>query len=267
MKSVEVKAKTLHEAIEDACEQLGVAQDQLNIEVLSQGGMFGKCKILATVKEDAFKPEPKPEPITVRPPVEPTKGGREAGIKPAPKPEPKKADKPKVDSVTKPVKGEASERPITAGRKFNVTHTFIIKLLELLENDSAVTTEDTENAFNININGENIGRLIGKNGVVLNAIQTLVSSIAISNSGGEGKRVFVNIGDYKEKRGDSLQSLAMKKAEYVKRTGKFVKLEPMNARDRAIVHSALAGVEGIKTYSTGKDPFRCLCVAPADKKE
>ena len=265
MKQIEVKAKTLHDAIEDAATQFGVDQDQLNIEVLSQGGMFGKVKILASVKEDV---KPKFESQDVRPPKPEPKvetKAREAGIKTTSqaKKEEKVVEQKKQDSVTAPIKSIKTER--SAIGKFNATQAFIVKLLELLDNDSVVTTEDTDTSFNINVNGENIGRLIGKNGIVLNAIQTLVSSIAISNSHGEGKRVFVNIGDYKEKRGDSLQSLAQKKAEYVKRTGKFIKLEPMNARDRAIVHTSLSGVEGIKTYSTGRDPFRCLCIAPADK--
>ena len=118
-----------------------------------------------------------------------------------------------------------------------------------------------------------MGRLIGKGGEVLNAIQTIVTSIAITNSSRpdadsgapRSKRVIVNVGDYKDRRDDSLKSLAMKKAEYVKSSGRFVKLEPMNARDRAIIHTLLGEIDGIRTYSTGKDPFRCLCIAPAEK--
>ena len=263
---IEVKAKTLHEAIEDACEQLGVSQDELTIDVLSQGGMFGKVKILATVKEKEVPPT-----IDIRPS---TKGNIEptvAEVKPMEKTEPVKKPRkePASDNKTIEKASKKSEKPLLAKStstkdKFTATTDFVVKLLEILENDSTVTTEHTDAAFNINVNGEHIGRLIGKSGAVLNAIQTIVSSIAISNANGEGKRVFVNIGDYKEKRGDSLQSLAMKKAEYVKRTGRFVKLEPMNARDRAIIHTALSEVEGIKTYSTGRDPFRCLCISPAD---
>ena len=279
-KSIEVKAKTVHEAITDACEQLGVDQDQVNVEILSQGGMFGKAKVLVTIKEEFLKPEaPAPKPTETPKPES----------KPAPEPKATKPAQPAEKPVTKPTKEEVKPskqkkadistaasthiagihengQPVSTP-KFEKCYAFIAKFLELLENDSSITSEFTEKSFNINIAGENIGRLIGKGGEVLNAIQTIVSSIAISNACGEGKRVFVNIGDYKERRGDSLQSLALKKAEYVKNSGKFVKLDPMNARDRAIIHTALSEVEGIRTYSTGKDPFRCLCIAPADKEK
>jgi len=264
MKTIEVKAKSLHEAIEDACEQLGVAQEDLDIEVLSQGGMFGKVKIKATPKPTAVKPAPKPEPvkeITVRP----TTSGGVLDAREAVTPAPRTVRAERVPQAQVTNERVASAKPRSTGTsKFDATKNFVVKLLELMENDATVTTQDTDEAFNINVNGENIGRLIGKGGIVMSAIQTLVSSIAISNANGEGKRVFINIGDYKEKRGDTLQSLAMKKAEYVKKSGRYVKLEPMNPRDRAIIHTALANVEGVKTYSTGQGAGRCLCIAPAD---
>lgn len=268
MKQIEVKAKSVHEAIADACEQLGVAQDEVTVEVLKEGGMFSKGVYLVKVKEDAkpatpkkeVKPEPKRAAEDVSQAKTPQAGKREI----------KSQNKVAEDfCVEKSSKGShAAERADgKLATKFQKTLDFVTKLLATLDNDSTVTTQFTDTAFNINISGDNIGRLIGKNGVVLNALQTLVSSIAISNANGEGTRVFVNVGDYKEKRGNTLESLAMKKAEYVKKSGRFIKLEPMNARDRAIVHTALASVEGIKTYSTGKDPFRCLCIAPADGSE
>jgi len=292
-KSIEVKAKTVYEAIADACQQLGVAQDEVNVEILSQGGMFGKAKVLVTVKEDVAKPEPKQEPkpepkaeakrekpVAVAIPLTSNKKtNSDAHLRATESPDLSENVAAKrqgrVCDLRTPCLAQVQESPQTykgdvtsaSGIKFEKTLAFVKTLLELLENDSTVTTELTEKSFNINVNGENVGRLIGKGGEVLNAIQTIVSSIAISNSNGEGKRVFINIGDYKERRGDSLQTLALKKAEYVKSSGKFVKLDPMNSRDRAIIHTVLSEVEGIRTYSTGKDPFRCLCIAPADKKD
>ena len=246
MKSIEVKAKSVHEAIADACTQLGVDQDQVNIEILSQGGMFGKAKVLVTIKDDVVKTKtPAPTPPSAAPVIKTATAGST----------PEASSQPQTTTTGTP------------GAKFEKTSSFVTKLLELLENDATVTTENTEKSFNINVNGPNIGRLIGKGGEVLNALQTLVSSIAISNANGEGKRVFINIADYKERRGDSLQSLAVRKAEHVKSTGRTVKLDPMNSRERAIIHTALSAIDGIKTFSTGKDPFRCLCIAPADKEK
>ena len=257
MKSIETKAKSLHEAIEEAVAKLGVPQEDLTIEILEQGGMFKKACIRATVKESAATPKELPAPKREEPKPEKFVESKREEPKPVKKPEPK---------IERPV--ETEHKPCDVGAiKFAKTLEFVKKLLELMENDAKVEGVHTDTGFNINVTGDNIGRLIGKGGSNLNAFQTLVSSIAISNANGEGKRVYINIGDYREKHGDTLLSMAQKKAEHVKATGRYVKLEPMNARDRAIIHTALQGVEGIKTYSTGKDPFRCLCIAPADKTE
>ena len=272
MEKIEVKAKTLDAAIEEAASRLGVAQDELDIDIIEQGGMFKKACVRASIKEGAKKPEPAPAapaPKTVTA-EQPTSRGEELAL--SHKFE-KKHDKEKATPITRPAPCavDVSGAPL----KIQKTVAFVQKLIELLDNDSTVTTDQTDNAFNINVTGENIGKLIGKNGMVMNAIQTIVSSIARNYDRSEKSadgikertRVNVNIGDYKEKRVDSVQAIAMKKVEYVKRTGKMVKLDPMNPRERAIVHTALQNIEGIKTYSTGKEPFRCLCIAPADDKK
>ena len=247
---MEFKAKTVHEAIDEAVSTLKIPQEDLNIEIIEQGGMFKKACIRATPKqtqEPIAKSRDTVESVSIQASQEPVKTQpKPATTKPAPKPKPSTATSPSIGN----------------GSKFDKTTAFVTKLLELLGNSSSVTTEQTETAFNINVNGDNEGQLIGKNGSVLNALQALVSSVAISNSFGEQKRVFINVGDYRERRGDTLESMARKKAERVKETGRQHKFDPMNARDRAIVHTALQNFPGIKTFSTGKDPYRCLVIAP-----
>jgi spoIIIJ-associated protein len=285
MKQIEIKAKTINEAIDDACAQLGVTQDQLDIEILSQGGMFGKAKILATVKPSAEKPAPfsfektrsdKSETETFS--FKETRSGEDCSSLNRQKPAQKftssadaSVDANDKSSVSRPA--PAPHTPVgtpcaPTTLKTQKTTAFVTELLKIIEPTATINTTAAENNFNINIDGENIGRLIGKNGVTMNALQTIVSAIARNHDtapeDGPRTRVFVNIGDYKDKRVDSVQALALKKADYVKRTGRFVKLDPMNARERAIIHTHLQNIEGIKTYSTGKEPFRCLCIAPAD---
>ena len=189
------------------------------------------------------------------------------------KPE-KREKESKVVKPSQQVKKDSSPPRVIAAQndsglpaKFQSTLDFTKKLISLLENPAEVTYEITEKSFNINVTGNGVGQIIGKGGEVLNAIQTLISSIAIAHSAGEQKRVYFNVEDYKERREETLKSLAARKAEKVKETGRPIKLEPMNARERAIIHSALQDITGIRTYSTGKDPFRCLCIAPARKDD
>lgn len=271
MKSIEVQAKTIDEAIEDGLGKLGASYDEVDIEVLGSGGMFKKAKVRISLKEgvQTAKESPKTaEPVQITP----IKQVLSEKIKTV---EPNVIKTQKIDEASpkrfeKPAPAVQSPAiPVSPGEsaKFDKCTSFVKKLLELLENDSVVTTLADEKSYKIEISGENVGRLIGKNGEALNALQTLVSSIAISNSHGDNKRVYVNIENYKEKRSETLAALAHKKAEFVKQTGKTVKLEPMNSRDRAIMHSALQNVEGIRTYSIGKDPGRRLCIASAEARE
>jgi spoIIIJ-associated protein len=240
--SIEIKAKTVLDAIDMAAEQLGVPQDELEIEILEQGGMFKKAAIKATRKEAA--PAASASIVTKK----------KAEAAPA-------GEKPKAAAP-------ATETP--KGKKFEKTTEFVTKLLELLGNDSQISTELVDTTFNININGENIGILIGKSGMVLTAIQTLTSSIArnydapADDQSAPRIRVIVNIGDYRDRRVDTVHALDLKKAEFVKKTGKQVELEPMNPRDRAIIHTTLQNIPGIKTFSTGKEPHRRLCISPDD---
>jgi|GEM_PF-783647 len=289
--SCEVQAKTIDLAIEQACAQLGASYDEVDVEILSEGGFLRKPKVRVTrkttqkpaaqekpsavsnIKADIRtekgaenKPTTKTEVHTAPGPINkfvprPTGTPQKEDIKVEPiadAPFPKKQRNTTDSKNAQPIVASDGQMPV----KFQKALIFTKKLLELLENDSTVTSATTEKNFEINIDGENVGMVIGKGGEVMNAIQTLVSSIAIFNSNGEQRRVNVNVKDYKERRVETLKNLALKKAEKVKTSGRYIKLNPMNARDRAIVHSALQNIEGIKTYSTGKEPHRCLCIAP-----
>jgi len=279
-KSIETQAKSIEAAIEDALAQLGASYDEVDVDIIQEAGFLKKAKVKvtlkATAKEEVKKEVEKPTTTTAPAPTkeepkqetkttstviarnEETKQSQKdpQDIKPSEKEtkQEKKADKP-AKTVPPLAEGELP-------KKFQATLDFTKKFIELLGNESEITYEITEKSFNINANGTGVGQIIGKGGEVMNAIQTIISSIAIANSNGENKRVYFNVEDYKERRGETLKALAVRKAEKVKETGRFIKLEPMNARDRAIIHSALQEIEGIRTYSTGKDPHRCLCIAP-----
>jgi len=272
-KSIETQAKNIEAAIEDALTQLGASYDEVDVDIIQEAGFLKKAKVRVTLKE---KEVAKPAPVKIEPKPEVKKEEK-------PKPEVKKEEKPKAEKkeVKKDVKQEKKETKAVEKEvkkkevaptgdmpaKFAKTLAFATTLVELLGSKAEVTHETTDKSFNINVNGEGVGQIIGKGGEVMNAIQTLVSSIAIANSAGEQKRVYFNVEDYKERRTETLKALAVRKAEKVKETGRFIKLEPMNARERAIIHSALQEIQGIRTYSTGKEPHRCLCIAPARKDD
>ena len=271
MKTVETQAKNIEAAIEDALTQLGASYDEVDVDIIQEAGFLKKAKVRVTLKEkekEVVKPVTVKEEVKKEEPKKETKEKKTVEKKEAKKEV--KEEKKETKTEEKEVKKEKKEKPVATGdmpAKFEKTLAFATKLVELLGSKAEVTYEITDKGFNINANGEGAGLIIGKGGEVMNAIQTLVSSIAIANSAGEQKRVYFNVEDYKERRTETLKALAVRKAEKVKETGRFIKLEPMNARERAIIHSALQEIQGIRTYSTGKDPYRCLCIAPARKDD
>ena len=124
------------------------------------------------------------------------------------------------------------------------------------------STKINGDMIEIVISGEDSNKLIGYRGDVINALQNILS--AIGNKNIEHRvRISLDIGDYKEKREETLKELADKLEKTVKRTGKKVILEPMSAYERKIIHTELQNSDFVTTYSIGEEPHRKIVV---DKK-
>lgn len=253
MKSVTVSAKTLDEAITKGCTELGVALDEVDFEVVEEGGMFRKMQVKVTVKEAEKAAEPVVEEVKhEEPKVEVESGSVEEFVI--------GGDKPKKTKTAK------APRKVTEFNqdcpKFAKTMAFAEEFFKLMGDNLTVVSSHTDDEFIISVNGDDVGRLIGKNGRTMAAINTIIQSIAINTHSDEPRRVMVDIGNYREKRKDYLIELAKRKAEQVKRTGRSVRLDPMPARERVIVHLTLQDVEGIITESEGVEPHRYLVIKP-----
>ena len=138
--------------------------------------------------------------------------------------------------------------------------TFLDEFLKQIGNDTTYKIENDEFGLKVEINGEESGILIGYRGETLYALQTLISSIAGRNCD-EKIRVLLDIENYKEKREKTLETLALRLAKTVEKTGKPVKLEPMQAYERKIIHSALQESEKVKTESIGEEPRRRIVIS------
>ena len=123
---------------------------------------------------------------------------------------------------------------------------------------SAEITE-TETGISVNLIGENIGALIGRRGETLDAIQHLANYSV--NRGGERTRICIDAENYRAKRTEALEHLAQKVAGKVVKQRRNVTLEPMNAYERHVIHTALQNFSGVTTYSTGTEPNRRVVVA------
>lgn len=113
----------------------------------------------------------------------------------------------------------------------------------------------------ININGPDLGILIGRRGETLDALQYLVN-LSANKLSEKRKRILIDIEGYRKRREDTLKKLAFKLADKARQRGRNVILEPMNSMERRIIHTALQGREDIYTFSEGEEPYRKIIIAP-----
>lgn len=126
--------------------------------------------------------------------------------------------------------------------------------------DVTVNIEEKPDAIHVNLEGDNLGILIGRRGQTLDALQYVVN-LAVNKVDGERKRVILNIEGYRERREETLRQLAFKLAEKAKRKRGDIVLEPMNSHERRIIHTALQENPNVNTYSEGEDPYRKVIIS------
>ena len=132
----------------------------------------------------------------------------------------------------------------------------VTKAMSLLVTISVISNDD---AVTLNLKGDDLGILIGKHGQTLDALQYLTNLVA-NRDGRERIRFMIDVEDYRKRRADTLQQLALRLADRVKRSGDRVVLEPMTPHERKIIHMSLQEDLRIETYSEGEEPFRRVVI-------
>lgn len=247
---IEVSAKTVEEAITEACVKLGLTSDRIEYEVLEKGssGFLGIGNKPALIKarekgtdvveqrEDETALDKENSFVETKPETEPEK-----------KPEKKSAklDDEKVSKFDQ----DAKE--------------FIKKVCNAMGIEVTIDSKyDAENnCLDIELSGKEMGVIIGKRGQTLDSLQYL-TKLAINNGTEEKIKVKVDTEDYRNRRKKTLENLAGNVAYKVKKTGRPVELEPMNPFERRIIHSVLQNNRYVKTHSEGEDPDRYVVVTP-----
>lgn len=269
---ITVSAKTLDDAITEALVQLGVTSDRLDYIVVEKGseGFLGIGRKQAVIKARR-KREEKPVEETVEESKVETPVKEE--VKPEKKTEKKTEKKPaKEHSHTK--KNVREEKPeVKSEQKKEVElakvepqtietcEKFIYDVMNAMGMDDVKVTSvvDEEGALSINMEGSNMGILIGKRGQTLDSLQYLTNRVANKMQDGY-VRVKLDTEDYRRRRKETLENLAKNIASKVKRTRKTVSLEPMNPYERRIIHSALQSDPAVSTHSEGEEPYRRVVV-------
>lgn len=253
--------KTVDEAVREALTELNITRENAEIEVLDEGqkgflGLIGskdatvkvwpKVDETKSILKEIFNEdieEEKSQDVVQNTDYELEEENEEIST-----------DEIDMEEAVKTLE-EENEEILSAAREF------ISKILETLELENIVEMELEDNTLNINVNGDEnrLGILIGKRGVTLDSIQYILSLI-VNKKSSRYIRVNLDSSGYRDKRKKTLENLANKMANKVLKTGRSIKLEPMNSYERKIIHTALQDFEGVLTHSEGKDPFRKVVI-------
>lgn len=277
IKFIDMTGKTEDEAIRRALEQLGLERDDVSVEILerAKSGFLGIGGSPATVRVsyDDGQPEPKPEPVKPEPKSAAPKAEKkpvycaEVLQKEVRAREKQEREAKRGERRAEPKAEKAPREPVVLGEeirdeKSEQIRTFLSGLLEHMDARAEVKVYEVEkNRYKVILEGEKLGALIGRRGETLDAIQQLTNYSI--NRGGESKRARVQIDaeNYREKREESLERLAQKVAGKVVKYRRNVTLEPMNAYERHVIHTALQDTQYITTFSIGTEPNRRVVVS------
>ena len=138
---------------------------------------------------------------------------------------------------------------------------FLLDVTEAMGVSVKVTAQRKDKHLYVNLIGKNVGVLIGKRGQTLDSLQYLTNLVANRTSAPEFS-VILDTENYRKRRKETLEALAMSLARKAKSTKKNVILEPMTRYERHVIHTVLQRVPGIRTYSEGNEPHRNVVIAP-----
>jgi spoIIIJ-associated protein len=227
--AVEASGPTVEAAIDLALERLGATEDEVEIQILSEGRSGGMLRRADEARVRVkFRDERTAEDLALE--------GELAGEAAA-------ADLAEADEEAEAAKG------------------FLSGLLDTMDLDGAVQSHRTRDGAGVEVTGPDLALLIGRRGLTLAAVQELTWA-AVQRALGRRTFVQVDIEGYQARRRASLERGARDAASRVRKSGRPVTLEPMPARERRIVHEALKAVSGIETGSEGEEPDRRVVIRP-----
>jgi len=259
MEWVETTGDTIEEAKSAALDQLGVAEDDAEFEVLEEPkqGLFGRTRGEARVRARVRPTSPRAK--ADRRDRGPKREKRQGEAKRGPRKERSTERAPRAEREPK-----TNATPIDPTTVSAAATTFLEGLLVASNIRGSVSATVSGEDIDINVDGDGVSMYVGAKGATLMALQDLTRVVSQRRLGDHETHLRVDVAQYREKRREALGRFAVKVANDVLSTGQPRVLEPMNSADRKIVHDALVDMDGIATRSQGQDPHRRVVVALAD---
>lgn len=256
----EISGKSFEDAISEACETFGVTSDDIEYEIVDMGttgflGIGSKPTVIrARVKDEALKKidseKEKEAEVQKKPEVKEEVPEVKAEVRTETEKEPAAAESNKEDA---PV--------INADEVCKAAREFLENVFKAMDIEVNIDTKfnSSNRELDIDLEGREMGVLIGKRGQTLDSLQYLVSLVVNKEKSGY-IRVKVDTENYRQRRKATLENLAKNLAFKVKRTKRPVTLEPMNPYERRIIHSAIQSDRYVTTHSEGEEPYRRIVI-------
>ena len=248
LKYIDTTGRNEEEAIASALEQLQLDRDDVSVEILerAKSGFLGIGSSPAKVRVTYEVPDEEIEEVVEEPVAVVEEEVSAPVVEEAPAAAEEKEETPAVPAA------DAKAEQITK---------FLVGLMEHMNVQATPVVECAEEGiYRVNLEGENLGAIIGRRGETLDAIQQL-TSYSVNRGASKRVRIHVDAEHYRAKREESLVRLANRVADKVVKYRRNVTLEPMNAYERHVIHTALQDYPGVTTYSTGTEPNRRTVVA------
>ena len=283
MSAKEYTAKSVEEALEKALNEMMLTREDIHYEIVQQPskGFLGfgqKDAVVRVSKKDAA--ETKVEAVEVKAVKTEEKAELKAEI-PVQEPTPvvevvvddteeqevefsfEEAFDTDIDeeteefdvAVAKADKKELYEAAEAKGRAF------LAKIFDEMKLDVVIDVKENGGYLVFDLQGENLGILIGRRGDTLDSLQFLLNLVINDKNNAKVKGI-IDIENYRAKREETLIGLGHKLAAKARKTGQKVVLEPMNPQERRIIHMALQNDKRVTTYSEGEEPYRKVVIEP-----
>lgn len=295
MEWVETTGKTLEEARDVALDRLGVGADEAEFDVLEEprpglfGRLRGEARLRARVKPAQVRPKQErrrrkssdkraagsrssdadaPASGGDETPAEPERDDAGAADETAEAParssgRSKRSSSRHTQQESTPMSEDQQTSDVSPQDVGDAAVTFMDGLTEAFGADATSTLTVDGLELEVNVDGSELGLLVGPGGRTLNAIQDLARVAAQRRLGDHDTRLRIDVARYRERREAALAKFAHDVAEQVRSSGTARSLEPMTSADRKVVHDVLNDEEGVTSRSEGDDPNRRILVEPA----
>ncbi len=262
----EFSGKTVEDAMIEAATTLGIASSELDIEVVSKGssGFLGLGS-----KPAVIKAKPKQEVSDDIEEILSAKKSAKGKKKPAEKKEAVKEEvkvqkeEPALEEVKEAQPEEPQEPANIDDSIIDETKVYLEKIFDAMEMEAKIdiSLDKVSRTMSIDVEGPEMGIIIGKRGQTLDSLQYLIS-LYVNKKSDTYIRIKLDTENYRERRKETLENLAKNIAFKVKKSRRPFSLEPMNPYERRIIHSTLQGDKYVSTKSEGEEPYRKVVVFP-----